>query len=248
MHQFRFFIPPESIEKKLVKITGADAHHAISVLRLKAGDSVKIFDGVGIEYSAEISSSGTKEIILTSLKEIRREYNTTPAIDLFLALTTGFDDVIQVATELGVSGIYPIFTDRTQLRVPRNAYQKKVERWKRIAISASMQCGRIIIPEISEPIQFADALSNINSGNLNLIASLEKDAKSILSVLTHIEKDFPCISVFIGPPADFSDSELQNARGSGLLPVRLMKNTLRTETAALSALAVISSFFYTRLI
>ena len=246
MHSFRFYLPPELLGRNPVKITGADAHHALNVLKLKIGDSIIIFDGIGTEYLAKISSSKRTELVLSGIKESRRHEIQKPVIELYAALMQKFDDIVEAATELGVSVIFPIFTERTQMRLSPNQFEKKVERWKRVAISASMQCGRIALPEIHEPLLLHEALDEMDINRLGLVASLEVKSKPILDVLNGIERDFSHVAIFIGPPADFTKDELGVAKSAGLIPVRIVPNTLRSETAALSALAVITSFFYTR--
>lgn len=246
MHTYRFFLPAESLKQSTVKLTGADAHHALNVLKLKAGDSIIIFDGIETEYIARISSSKHNELILSDLKESRRHKIQKPVIELYAALVPKFDDIVQAATELGVSAIFPVFTERTKVRLSIKHYGKKVERWKRIAISASMQCGRIVLPEIYEPLSLHQALEEIKKNRLGLVASLELESRPILEVLNEIGCEFSYVAIFIGPPADFTKNEISVAKSYGLIPVRIVPNTLRSETAALSALAVISSFFYTR--
>ena len=246
MHQFRFYLPPESINQNPVIMTGADAHHAVNVLRLKAGDLLIIFDGIESEYSAKILSIKRSELILSEIKELRKQKSRKPEIELYSALMPRFDEIIESATELGVSRIFPMLTDRTQIRITPTLLERKLERWKRIAISASMQCDRILLPEISEPLLFSEALDKICINRLGFIANLNERSKTILDALCDIDQNSSHIAVFIGPPADFTSKELDDAKEAGLLSVRLAPNTLRSETAAVSALAVISSFFYTR--
>jgi 16S rRNA (uracil1498-N3)-methyltransferase len=245
MHLFRFYLSPELCKEYPVKITGADAHHALNVLRLKIGDSLLFFDGEETEYSSEICSVKRGELILGNIKEARREKPKKPRIVLYAALTSRFDDIVETATEIGASGITPVITKLTQTRIPRDSENNKLERWRRVAVSASMQSGRIALPEICGVTRFDEALAASGPGRLRLIASLENESLPILSVLRSMEKAIESVDVFIGPPADFTADELAGAAKAGLLPVRLASNTLRSETAAFSALAVISSFLYT---
>jgi 16S rRNA (uracil1498-N3)-methyltransferase len=246
MHLFRFYLSPEMLNQNPVKLTGADAHHAINVLRLKTGDPIVVFDGQEVEYSAKIASVKRSELLLDEIAELRRVKHQTPSISLFAALIPGFDSVVETATELGVGKIIPVITERTQIRLSQNAVAKKLERWKRVAVSASMQCGRMTLPVICRTAAFVEAVNDDAQKGLRLIASLEHDSRPIFNILEENRSVDNNVAIFVGPPADFTKEELIVARKAGIIPVRLSSNTLRSETAVLSALAVITSFFYTR--
>ncbi len=246
MHFFRFYLPPDLLKKTPVKITGHDAHHAINVLRLKHGDGIILFDGVKYEYSGKITSTKRGELFINEIKKIRETKIPRPRINLFSALIPKFDFIVEKAAELGVSEIFPIVTERTQVRIKSGSLHTKLERWRKVAIAASMQSGRIVIPGIHEPVEFTAALKQLHSGGLGLLASLERDSIPLFEVLEKTSTSPEDVDMFIGPPADFTDEESVAAKKIGLIPVRISSCTLRTETAALSALAIISSFFYSR--
>ncbi len=246
MHTYRFYVPPHSLKEMRARITGADAHHAINVLRLKEGDVIILFDGASYEYSGKIISLKHGDLSVGEIEKTRKANIPKPRINLFSALIPKFDFIVEKATELGVSGIFPVVTERSQMRVKSGSAARKLERWRKVAIAASMQSGRIVIPVIHEPTPLSAALSRSKRNSLRLLASLEEDAPSIHDVLNRTGELPENVDLFIGPPADFTDGELDAARKAEVIPVRITGNTLRTETAVVSALAITSSFFYSR--
>ena len=246
MHAYRFYIPPGPLSQDHVKIAGPDAHHAVNVLRLGPGDIVILFDGEKYEYSGEILSVKRGELAVGKVKRIREELSTAPRITLCTALFQKFDSVVEKATELGVSDILPVITERTQVRIRSEALQSKLSRWRKIAISAAMQSNRIALPTIHAPRTFDEVIGTSSQMRLRLIAGLDDKSPPLIKVLEDIDTHPETVGIFIGPPADFTPDELARGVEAGLVKVRLTANTLRTETAALSTLAIVSSFFYSR--
>ena len=246
MHAFRFYLPPELLNKGPVRIVGPDAHHVRNVLRLSIGDEITLFDGVNSEYSAKITSIARDEVHVSGLRKTREAVPQKPRITLWIAVFSKLDFVIEKSTELGVTGIIPVITTGTHIRLRPDDAGNRLERWERIAVSASMQSGRITLPRISVPEVFNSVLDKRPPANVRLVASLREDSRPILDVLDDISVTPEDVDVCVGPPADFSQDELDAAIGAGFVPVGLSSHTLRTETAALSALAVISTFFYSR--
>jgi 16S rRNA (uracil1498-N3)-methyltransferase len=246
MHTYRLYVSPQLLKEVPVRITGPDAHHISNVLRLKEGDRIILFDGVGCEYSGRIISLKRGELSVGEIEKTREANIAETRLNLLSALVPKFDFVVEKATELGVSEISPVVTERTQSKLKSGSMAKKLERWRKVAIAASMQSARIVVPVIHEPTPLSVALNPSKPDSLRLLASLENDVPSICSVLSRT-RDLPKnVDLFVGPPADFTDGELDAARKAGVVAVRITENTLRTETAAVSALAIIASFFYSR--
>src|SRR5512147_2694228 len=141
----RFFISPEQISGPAITITGEDVRHIATVLRMKAGDELLLCDGEGTEYAVKIKhverSGIATEITGRSKREIR-----SPRITLGKGLPKSdkMDFIVQKATELGVSGIVPLDTERTIMKVREE--EKRLIRWRKIAREAAMQSGRTDIP------------------------------------------------------------------------------------------------------
>ena len=239
-------MPPEDINNAPVKITGPDAHHATNVLRLKKGQGIVLFDGERYEYSAEITSVKRSEFTVGNIQKVREAEFYRPRINLFAALIPKFDFIVEKATELGVSEIHPVITERTQIRIKSGSNSRRIERWMKVAIAACMQSGRIKLPELYGPAELADTLKTDRSAKNRLLASLEKDAQPIYDVLSKADEGLESVDIFIGPPADFTNEEYTAGKKAGLVPVTITRDVLKSETAAISALAIVSSFFYSR--
>ncbi len=151
----RLFLSPEELTFQEIIIHGENAHYLSSVLRVKTGDSITIFDGQGNRYLGRIKNIHKKEIIVDRIKI--ETYSAEPPISIVLAqgIPKGdkMDFIVQKSTELGIRKIIPLITERSQIR-----HTGKLERWRKIALSASQQSGREKIPEIEEPVTFEDFL------------------------------------------------------------------------------------------
>ncbi|MFH1541122.1 MAG: 16S rRNA (uracil(1498)-N(3))-methyltransferase [Elusimicrobiota bacterium] len=163
----RFFV--ENINNDTVEIFGDEAHHIKNVLRKKIGDVLFLFDGKGVEYEAEIEKIRELEIRLKIISKIQRDIESKIKINLYQSLPKGrkFDFIVEKTTELGVSKIIPVVSERTifqmslQEPILSTRGNSKHARWQKIALSAAKQCGRTVIPEIS-PIQtFQDSVMSL---------------------------------------------------------------------------------------
>src|ERR1044071_10394259 len=153
MSRRRFFAPPEAFNKQTVTLTGDEARHLRDVLRLKAGDEVFVFDGAGKEFRCTIDSARRDQAFLSQCHEIAPTHPESPLqLTLAVALLKGekFDLVVQKTTELGVAEIVPVMTRHADIHL-RDAgdAEKRVSRWKRIAMEAAKQCGRAVVPSRS---------------------------------------------------------------------------------------------------
>jgi len=231
----RFYVSPEFIfpEKGLIEIRDrAEVCHVRDVMRLKEGASVVIFDGKGREYGGDIKAI-YKDKILVDIKS-SRDISSEKELDvtLYQAIPKkNMDLIIEKAVELGITTIVPIVTDRT---IP-HMKNKKIDRWKRIAMAASKQCGRVRLPDISDVMRFNDALTASRKTDLVLFAALDKDATPLSAILKGSKPN--SISIFIGPEGDFSEQEIHMAKQEGCRICSLGPLVLRVETAAICVLS-----------
>jgi 16S rRNA (uracil1498-N3)-methyltransferase len=241
----RFYIPPHEWNADALRLTGSEAHHARSVLRMDAGDKVVVFNGQGREVTAEIKSAGHREVELRKLHEA-----TTPPlrcrITLGQAIPKGknMDLIVQKAVEIGASEIVPIVSDRTIVRLdPHDAAQKQ-SKWQTIAIEAAKQCGQNWLPQIALPCTMAQVLESAAPAQLKLIGSLQPDALHLKEVLAQFEAEHSSratsVLMLIGPEGDFTPAELSLARTRGCRPITLGPIVLRVETAAIYCVSVLS--------
>lgn len=236
----RFYLP----NLQHLVLSAAEAHHAIHVLRLREGDSVNVFDGRGHEAQCSVSSIATESVRLKLLSQS----NTLPlpcCITLAQAVPKkNMDLILQKATELGVSCILPLISERTIVQLDEQD-SKKLERWGVICLEACKQSGNNWLPELQPPQKARDFLTDLaerkSTFDLKLIASLQPDTRPLKKILADSPRATPTASVLIliGPEGDFTPAEFNLAKNAGCLPLSLGPLVLRAETAALFALSIL---------
>jgi 16S rRNA (uracil1498-N3)-methyltransferase len=236
----RFYCPqPDSLT-----LDAEESHHCLHVLRHQIGDLCTVFDGQGREWKVKITGTSAERVTFQKLAEAR-----TPAprqrVCLAQAITKNksMDLIIQKATELGVSELAPLQSDRSVPQVDDDQIEKRQEKWRQMTIEAAKQCGQNYLPHW-QPLRKTKAfLPETRAYGLKLIASLQPEAQPLKRILRESAeplKNNPSIVVMIGPEGDFTPAEIGEARAQGFLPVSLGPIILRSETAAfylLSALA-----------
>ena len=233
----KIFIQQKILAGK-IKITGEDFKH-IKALRLNPKDKIIICDGNQKDYFCEIKNIDHESAILF-INNIQNSQTEPPKkIILFQAIPKSdkFEFIIQKSIELGVNKIIPVITDFCDIK--KNPSENKFLRWKKIAKSAAEQSGRGIIPEISNTINFSQAVLTAKNFDLNIIAH-EKTNISIKKILSQDLNQKNSIGIFIGPEGGFSDQEIILAEKNNLQPISLGKRILRTETASLFILSIIT--------
>jgi len=231
----RIFLDELSPLKQPVVIRDEKAHYLFSVLRCKTGEGLIVTDEKGCSYTAQILSASKKEVTI----DITGGYilNTESNLDIILiqGLLKGekMDFVIQKTTELGVSAIIPVITERSQLRDTR-----KHPRWKKIAEEASRQSGRTKIPEIFETCSFKNIFDIpvlISGKGIIFWEQGGEKLPAVASRLSHTDKIF----LIIGPEGGFSEEEVLLASEKGFFTATLGSRILRAETASIAAVSII---------
>lgn len=213
------------------------AHHLVRVLRHRRGDRVTLFDGRGNEASAEIVSAhrrhGCRVRVLDSAAKSRE---SSLAIELLPGMARGekMDWVIQKAVELGVSAIRPIITRRSEIRPERSA-SRRLERWREIAIGACEQSGRTRLPAIDAPIE-------LGAVEVSATTRLALDPAAALGPAA-CRPENAAIALAVGPEGGLSDDDLSVLADKGFKRVRFGPRILRTETAAIAAIAALQALF-----
>jgi 16S rRNA (uracil1498-N3)-methyltransferase len=241
----RFYIAPENWNPDALSLSGAEAHHARDVLRMKSRDRAVLFNGRGREITAEIVDLSGDEVRLRKLHETE----TPPLrcrITLGQAIPKGknMDLIVQKAVEIGAAEIAPLISERTIVDLgPQEADQKQAK-WRQIAVEAAKQCGQNWLPQVHAPRKLKDFFSHPGIFDLRLIGSLQPDAihlKKILADYTEQHRDRPKnVLMMVGPEGDFTPAELALAKTNGCLPITLGPIILRVETAAIYCLSVLS--------
>lgn len=230
-----FYVNPENVEKDSLKIVGEEAKHILSVLRRGAGDEIDVVDGCGTKYKVQIEEISRDFLQGRILSRTHKENEPNCHLTLAQAVCRKerMDFLIEKATEIGVSTIIPILTERGLIKVSGISNQKKkIDRWRRLAIASMKQSLRTVLPEIQNIIEFEQLLSRIKSFDLCLIASLTKDSKSIKEC-EQLKTRVNNILLIVGPEAGFTEKELSKAKAQGAIPISLGSRRLRTETAGL---------------
>ncbi len=231
----RFFLPPDSWADQPV-LTGDEARHLSQVLRMKVGQGVTVFDGLGQRAAAEILNISRERVGL-KLGQIIATRQPLPAITLAQAIPKGknMDLIVQKSVELGITAIQPLVTRYTVVQ-PGDG---KSEKWRRNALEACKQCGQDWLPEIAEPITFTRWIeTQASQPGLKLIASLAAGARPLRELL-HQHPGTTRATWLVGPEGDFSPEETATALAVGFLPVSLGSIVLRVETATLFGISAL---------
>ncbi len=236
----RFYFPDKLSSGAEVNLPADTARHAIRSLRLKVGDPIVLFDGLGGEYQASICRVDRESVVARTGPFI--ESDSECPIDLLLAqgMSSGerMDFTLQKAVELGVTTIQPLATARSIVKLSADRATRKTGHWRKLAIAASEQCGRNRLVAIAEPLRLSDWLGQLprdpEAGELRLLL-----CPAAHTGMRELPASARRIILLAGPEGGFDDSEADLARRCGFQSIRIGPRVLRTETAALAALAAI---------
>ena len=214
-----------------------DAERHLKVLRPKSGEEIELFDGKG-NWRVYAWRNG-----LTASSAIRSLPRTSARLTLFACVTKGsrWDWTIEKATELGVTRIVPVISDRTIVRLPKDEREAKRERWTRIAEDAARQSDAKWLPEICTAVDFADALPLVRDTRCFVGALTNPPSPSLSAAVEKISEGAEDLAVFVGPEGDFTPDEL-SALIDVATPTSFGPTILRAETAAIFAVSVLAAF------
>ena len=241
---YRFFVEPEQIGEEAISITGKDVKHIKNVLRMKIGETVLVSDGSDREYICAIRQLNEDEVIV-DIEDINGQTRELPIkVTLFQALPKGdkMELIIQKMIELGAYQIVPMSTKRCVVKLDAKKAVAKTKRWNAIAESAAKQSKRGIIPQVSEPVTYKQALTMAKDMDMLLIPY--EEAENMEQTRQIISKIKPGMSVgiFIGSEGGFAKEEIEMAQQSGAKEITLGKRILRTETAGMMLMSVLMYF------
>ncbi|HXU92481.1 MAG TPA: 16S rRNA (uracil(1498)-N(3))-methyltransferase [Gallionella sp.] len=233
----RFYCPPPLPLTDRFDLPPEAAHHASRVLRLREGDSVEIFDGIGNERRGVIAEISGKHVTVGELAATDTDRESPLRVVLAQALSSSekMDWVIQKATELGVTEIQPLDTERSVARLTADRAAKRMEHWRQVAISACEQCGRNVLPEIRPPLDIMAWLRQVQNAPETKLILLPQGATSLQAQ----PRPQAGVVLLIGAEGGFAPAESETAINCGFAPIRMGARVLRTETAAVAGLAAL---------
>jgi 16S rRNA (uracil1498-N3)-methyltransferase len=239
MTRRRFFASPDTFDfaGERVTLTADEARHLRDVLRLKEGDDVYVFNGTGREFCCAVSLFKRDSAELRIRNEVEPTRQESPLnLTLAVALLKGekFDLVVQKVTELGACEVVPVITRFADIRLrDESDVNKRMVRWRRIAIEAAKQSGRAVVPQVGAPVLLRSLLTDpANCESLRLMFA-ERGGESFAKVPQTLS-DLGSITALVGSEGGWSDEEIQEARTAGWHIVTLGGRTLRAETAAIT--------------
>jgi 16S rRNA (uracil1498-N3)-methyltransferase len=241
----RFYLPDAECKTGPLTLAGPEAHHAVRVLRVRAGDQIVILNGAGRESLCRVENFDRDKVHLTVV-ETKSAAPPPCRITLLQALPKGkiIESIIQKATELGVARIVPLLTERVVVEIDEKHAGRKAEKWQHVAIEAIKQCGAAWLPQVEPAMTPQEFLARKETFELPLVGSLQPGAQHPRKYFQKFEAEHGrkprSACVWIGPEGDFSPEEIATITGAGALPITLGKLVLRVETAATYCLSFLN--------
>ncbi len=219
-----------------------EARHLQTVLRVKPGERVLLFDGQGRTRTAAITAVEKHGLSLTSETPPQTHPRPACALTLFACVSKGkrMDWTVEKAVELGVARVVPVISDRTIVRLDSDDGETKADRWLRVAEEAARQCGATWLPEIATPVTFKAGLPLVAQTAPVFVAALTPAARPLREALAAHAAPPPRAGWFVGPEGDFTPAELDALLATGAIPVSLGQLVLRAETACLYGLCALN--------
>ena len=230
----RLYVPLPLALNEQVELDDDSGHYVRTVLRLKKDDAIILFNGKGGEYTCELSEVSRKTVLIATKSWSDRNVESPLQVTLGLGISRGdrMDLSVQKAVELGVHKITPLMTERCVVQFKGDKKPQRLQHWQKIVQHAAEQSGRTVLPELIE----IAALQNWVGNQQGLKVFLDPYAEQSLAQLHPADMK---VTLLTGPEGGFADQERSIAKAAGFIPVRLGSRILRTETAAIAALAAV---------
>ena len=235
----RVYSPQTMAIGDCIELEAGAARHLTSALRMNSGQLVTLFNGQGGEYTAELveAKKGKATVRIAAFDQTNRE--SSLSIHLAIGISRGerMDWIMQKATELGVSEITPLFTERCEVKLSGDRLDKKVVHWQQVAISACEQSQRNRVPTINNPLKLEQWQTSCDT-SLKLVLHHRTDKS-----LKNMQQPSAQIALLIGPEGGLSETEIEQAMALDFQPLGLGPRVLRTETAPLAAISILQSLW-----
>lgn len=230
MRYLRFYTKQPLTVGETVSLSEETHRHLATVLRLKAGQTLTLFNGDGYDYEALLMEVGKRSSVVKIEKKQENHSESPLFLTLYVALLKGepFERLLQKATELGVKKIVPILTERSEVHLADDRLSKKYEHWNGILIASAMQCGRAVLPQLGEVIDFKSALNDLSE--IKWICSPHDEPTQTP------EKSASSLAILIGSEGGLTPEEVALALEKGWQTRHLGKRILRADTAGMVAI------------
>jgi 16S rRNA (uracil1498-N3)-methyltransferase len=243
MRLTRVYFEGALIEGAELALPASTARHLVRVLRMDVGAALCVFNGKGGEYDARITAIRKDKVNVRVGAAQAVERESSLAVTLLQGVARGdkMDLILQKATELGVTRIVPLLLKRSTVRLDTQGAERKHAHWQSIIASACEQCGRNRLPILLPTDTLANTVSALPSG-LKLLLAPDSDSQSLPAIVNaHPAAMKAHVVLLVGPEGGFDPEEAATAQEAGFVRCRLGPRILRTETAALAALATLQS-------
>ena len=227
-----FYTPPDLVTPPVLTIEGDEFRHLSHVMRMRAGDALRVVDGAGTAFDAVITEVGRRAAVCTITASRARLHEPARAVTLAVGILKNpsrFDFLVEKGVELGVRAIVPLLTERTIAR------HGNIGRWQKLCIAAMKQSGRCVLPSVEPLTSFGDFIALPPRGAARFLPH-EKATSPLIPPPAGSGQE---VVMCIGPEGGFSDREVQEAQEAGFTAVSLGPRRLRTETAAVAAVAAV---------
>ena len=231
MSNIRLFHPENITENTTGLLSKEHTHYVVNVMRLKRGSNINFFNKDG-EWLSEIVFLDRDRVEVKFLNKLKESIkNSNIELAICLVKKSPMDTILQKATELGVSKIIPIVSERTEVK------ELNFERANKIVVEATEQSNQLIPPQVSEVTKLRDYLKNLDDSSKLLFA----DVNSKENLKTEVLKEAKTLSILIGPEGDFSPPERELIlANSNVVPFTISRNILRSDTAVISAISLVN--------
>jgi 16S rRNA (uracil1498-N3)-methyltransferase len=232
----RFYVPAARAQTDAIELPTDEAAHLSRVLRLSAGDRVRVFNGRGEEWDAVVSETTRTRVLVQLETRIESAKEAGVAITLAVSVLKGdkMDDLVRDAVMLGVVAIQPLVTARTETTLATIERSGRVARWQRVAVSSAKQCGRAVVPEIRPALRFEDAMKAVQTPVMLVEPAAAAPARTL-----HDLPSLDALTLVAGPEGGWSEDEVRLGTASGAMLLTLGAQTLRADAVPIVAITAV---------
>ena len=241
MSAHRFFLasPLADDADGALPLSAADLHHAVDVLRLRAGEEIDVVEPDGRVWRLRVTEASRRGVFGARMGEVAAL--DSPRVTLFQGVAKGekMDDIVRQAVEIGAEEIVPVLTARCVVQLDAAKRAARGERWRRVALAAAKQAKRASVPAVSDPVSLADALSLLTAFDGAVVLWEESDGEGVAEAVRRCASSLQSrVALIVGPEGGLAAEEVAALQAIGATTASLGPTILRTETAAVVALAL----------